>query len=99
MVHAVNSIIDIHEGRLIAGLYNRIPDSIWLTLFTITALTMITMGAQVGFSKSRKLIAVLPLILAFTALATIIIDLDRPQGGDIRINQKPMLDLLDSIQE
>ena len=46
MIHAANSIIDIHEGRLIAGLYNRIPDSIWLTLFTITALTMITMGGS-----------------------------------------------------
>lgn len=97
LVRSINDIIVIHHKRLNAALQNRIPSSIWLTLLAISALAMITMGNQTGLTKSRRLIAVIPLIMAFSALTTVIVDLDRPQKGMIKVSQQTMLDLKNSM--
>jgi hypothetical protein len=66
-------------------LSNRITGSNWLMLLTITALTMVTVGFQAGYSRSRRLIAVIPMALSFAALTTVIADLDHPQRGMIKV--------------
>lgn len=93
VLQSINDVIDIHQARVTAGFYNRIPSSIWLVLLTISALTMVTMGAQARLAKSRRLTAVIPLILAFTTLTEVVIDLDRPQEGMITVGQEAMVDL------
>ena len=98
MVQSINDLIDMHEKRIIAGLHSRIPDSIWLALIVICILTMITMGIQMGLSGKRRLVAVIPLSLAFAVLVTLVIDLDRPQKGLIIIGQQSMIDLQQEMQ-
>lgn len=93
LVQSVNSVIDIHQKRITAGFYNRIPSSIWLVLLAISIFTMMTMGSQAKLSKSRRLTAVIPLIMAFTALTAVVLDLDRPQEGMITVGQEAMIDL------
>ncbi len=93
VIRAVNDVIDIHEERLAAGLRARIPRSIWIALLAISALTMITMGVQAGFAETRRLIAVVPLILAFAVLTVLVVDLDRPQRGLIKVGQYEMINL------
>ena len=93
LIQSINSIIDAHQARATAGFYNRIPSSIWLALLAISALTMMTMGSQARLSKSRRLTAVIPLIMAFTALTAVVLDLDRPQEGMITVGQEAMIDL------
>jgi len=97
LVQSVNSLIDIHQKRVTAGLYNRIPSSIWLVLLAIAVFTMMTMGSQAKLSKSRRLTAVIPLIMAFTALTAVVLDLDRPQEGMITVGQEAMIDLQHSL--
>jgi len=97
LLQSINSVIDIHQKRVTAGIYNRIPGSIWFVLWIISILTMMTLGHQARLSKSRRLTAVIPLIMAFTALATIVIDLDRPQEGMITVGQEAMIDLKKSL--
>jgi len=97
LVQSVNSLIDIHQKRVTAGLYNRIPSSIWLVLLAIAVFTMMTMGSQARLSKSRRLTAVIPLIMAFTALTAVVLDLDRPQEGMITVGQEAMIDLQSSL--
>ncbi|MEA3372398.1 MAG: hypothetical protein U9Q62_01785 [Campylobacterota bacterium] len=97
LLQSINNVIDMHEKRLTAALRNRIPGSIWLALLAISALTMITMGAQAGLSKSRRLVAVIPLIMAFAALTTVVVDLDRPQKGLIKVGQQTMINLQSSM--
>jgi hypothetical protein len=96
-VNAVNAVIDIHEKRLNKGLYNRIPSVIWLTLFAISGLTMIKKGIQAGFTRLRTLVAVVPLVLAFSALATVIVDLDRPNRSLVKVGQESMINLQSSM--
>ncbi|MGB6019549.1 MAG: hypothetical protein WBF77_08125 [Sulfurimonadaceae bacterium] len=93
LIQSINKVIDMHEKRITAALRNRIPGSIWLTLLAISALAMMTIGSQAGLSKSRRLVAVIPLIMAFAALTTVVVDLDRPQKGLIKVSQEAMIDL------
>lgn len=93
VIESINNMIDMNQKRIIGAIYNRIPESFWLIFLAISGLTMITMGFQARISKARRMIAVLPLIIAFTTLAEVIIDLDRPQQGLIKVGQEAMLDL------
>ena len=97
VIQAINEVIDMHEKRVSAGVRNRIPGSIWIALFIISTLTMITMGTQVGLTGKRRLVAIIPLALAFAALATVVVDLDRPQQGLITVSQQAMVDLQESM--
>ncbi len=99
LIQSINNVIDAHEKRLTAALRNRIPISIWVTLLAISFMTMATIGIKAGFSESRSLIAVLPMILAFAALTTLIVDLDRPQEGLLKVGQEAMISLQKSMQE
>jgi len=93
MIQSTNAVIDMHEKRVTGALHNRIPYSIWMALFTITALTMIAIGTQVGFTGKRRLVALIPMTLAFAVLLTLLLDLNRPQRGLITIGQQSMVNL------
>ena len=97
LIQSINDVIDMHEKRVTVSLHNRIPGSIWITLFVISALTMITMGTQAGLTGKRRLVAVLPLALAFAALTTIVVDLDRPQKSLIKVGQHALISLKNSM--
>ncbi|MBW1939154.1 MAG: hypothetical protein JRI67_10405 [Deltaproteobacteria bacterium] len=97
MIQVINDVIDMHEKRVIGALHNRIPISVWIALAAITALTMIAMGSQVGLTGKRRLIAVIPLTLAFAVLVTLVVDLNRPQNGLITVGQQSMVDLQSSM--
>jgi hypothetical protein len=99
MIQSINNIIDLHEKRVTASLRNRIPMSIWITLAAISFMTMITIGIKAGFTKPRGLIAVIPMILAFAALTTLIVDLNRPQRGLFKVGQQSMISVQKSMQE
>lgn len=96
-IQSINDVIDMHEKRVTGALRNRIPGSVWIALSAITALTMITMGMQVGFTGERRLIAVITLSLAFAVLVTLVVDLNRPQSGLITVGQQAMVDLQRSM--
>lgn len=96
-IQSINEVIDMHEIRVTGGLRNRIPVSVWIALFAITALTMITMGVQIGFTGKRRLVAVIPMSLAFAVLVTLVVDLDRPQRGLIIVGQQSLIDLQRSM--
>ena len=98
VIQSINSVIDSHQKRVTAGYYNRIPSSIWLVLLAISSLTMMTMGSQARLSRSRRLTAVIPLILAFTTLTEVVLDLDRSQEGMITVGQEVMIGLQKSLE-
>jgi hypothetical protein len=93
VIESINSVIDMHTKRAMAALFTRIPASIWLALLAISTFCMVTMGIQIGFAGKRRLVAVIPLLLAFAVLVTLVVDLDRPQNGLIRVGQQAMTDL------
>ncbi len=94
LIQSINEVINIHHKRLTVAVHDRIPDDIWLTLYAITAFAMVTMGSQAGLARTRRFSQVIPMVLAFSALITLIADLDRPaQLGLIKVSQEAMIDL------
>jgi len=92
-IQAINDLIEMHEKRLTGAVRNRIPASVWIALAAITAFSMLAMGTQVGHTGKRRLVAVIPLVLAFAVLVTLVVDLNRPQQGLITIDQQSIMQL------
>jgi hypothetical protein len=58
---------------------------------------MAALGVQIGLTGARRLVAIIPLSLAFAVLATLVVDLDRPQSGLINVGQQAMEDVRASM--
>lgn len=97
-IGSLNEVIDLHTKRLVLGVRNRIPGTIWATLYFVAIIGTSVMGYHTGLSGARRSLAVLALVLAFSAVMTLIIDLDRPQEGLLRVSQQAMIDLRDSFK-
>ena len=99
MVQSVNEVIDMHEKRITAGLRDKIPTSIWLALIGISVMAMLTIGIELGIDGSRRLIAIIPMMLAFAALTTLIVELNRPQEGILKVGQESMISLQTTMEK
>ena len=97
-VQSLNEVIDLHAKRVMFGLHNRIPELVWLVLYFIAIVSMAALGYQEGLSGSRRSLAVLALAFTFSAVMLLIADLDRPQEGLLRVSQRAMLDLRESLK-
>lgn len=95
-VESVNALFDIDGARTAANRY-RISDSIWIMLFIVTIFSMTSLGFQFGIGGQRSWAVMVLMAIAFTAVITLIADLDRAQTGLLRISQQALLDVLDRI--
>jgi membrane protein YdbS with pleckstrin-like domain len=92
-IQSLNEVIDLHSKRIAAGLRSRIPGSIWFGLYLLTAIAMTSVGYHAGLSGACRSIALLALVIAFSAVILLIADLDRPREGLLRVSQQAMIDL------
>jgi len=98
LVQSVNDIVAIHERRMTYAVRQRIPPEIWFALYSIAAFAMVAVGSQAGLSRSRRLIQVVPSVLGFAILMTLIVDLDRPADlAQMKVTQSAMSDLRQKI--
>lgn len=97
-IQSLNEVIDLHSKRLLLGLHNRIPEMVWLVLFTIAMLSMAALGYQEGLSGSRRSLVVITFAITFAVVILLIADLDQPHKGLLRVSQNTMLDLQKSIK-
>jgi hypothetical protein len=97
-IESLNEVIDLHESRVIAGLYARVPPTILWLLLGGSVLTLAMVGYSAGLSGSRSPLTAIVLIVALGAVITLVIDLDRPRDGFITVSQQPLVDLADEIQ-
>lgn len=96
---SVLAMINAHDARLQAGLFNRISPVIWLTLFLMSLLSMVVMGYQAGLTGTRSTLATWTLAITFSAVMTLITDLDRPNMTLFSLNQELMVELENRMQD
>jgi len=96
-VSTLNEVIDLHTERVIFGLQIRVPPAILLTMYLIGILAMVLLGMQIGYGKSRSLVALFILVLVLAAVLYLITDLDRSGHGLLQISNQPMIDLQEQI--
>jgi hypothetical protein len=96
-IQALNEVIDLHAKRVMVGLRSRVPGAIWIALYLLAILSMAAMGYQEGLTSTRRSPAALALVLAFSLVLILIVDLDRPGEGLLRVSQQSMIDLRNSM--
>ncbi len=98
-VQALNETIDMHARRVSAGLYSRIPLPIWISLFSLTLLSMVSVGYMAGLSATRRSLEMPFLVLAFSGVLYLIVDLDRAHEGMLKVSQIAIINLYESMQK
>ena len=90
---SILALTDIHYTRVHSAIMNRIPFTIWMTLYLMAILSMIIMGYQAGLTDRRSPVATITLAVAFSAVIILITDLDRPIMSFFEINKQLLVDL------
>jgi hypothetical protein len=90
---ALGDLIDVHTQRVQVGLRGRIPSVIIHVLFFVTVLAMTSIGCLAGLAGKRTHLVTWALILSFSSVMFLIVDLDRPQEGLLTVSQQAMLDV------
>ena len=92
-IESLNHVIDLHEQRIMAAIYGRVPVTILLLLLCGSVLTLAMVGFNAGLTRRRSPLTGVVLIMMLGAVITVVIDLDRPQGGFLEISQRPLIEL------
>jgi hypothetical protein len=95
-IQSLNDVIDTHQKRLTTHL-QRIPETIWGFVYLIAGISMFSMGYYLGLSGSRRSIATVALSVSFSAVIMLIVDLDRPQSGMLKVSQGALIHLQQSM--
>lgn len=90
---SVLAMVAAHDARLQAAVFNRISLTIWTILVVMMLLAMVVMGYQAGLTGTRSSLATWTLAITFSAIMTVITDLDRPNMRLFQVNQQLMAEL------
>jgi hypothetical protein len=93
LVQSLNEVIDLHLERITMGIRNRVPPTIWATLYLLLIAAMIMLGAQIGQSEARHFDLEVAIAITFSTVLFLISDLDRPQEGLLRVSQEALVEL------
>jgi hypothetical protein len=96
-IESLNETIDLHETRVTAIVYARVPETVVLLLIAGAALTLGMVGFSAGLTRRRSLISAIALVVVLGAVVTLIVDLDRPREGYLQVSQQPLVDLQEQI--
>jgi hypothetical protein len=90
-VESLNDIASVHTNRLAKGVRARVPLLIWIALFGLTVLGMVSMGYQTGLAGSKRSKATSIVAVSFAMVIALVAALDRPDL--VQVSQQPLLDL------
>ena len=62
-----------------------------------SVLTLGMVGLSAGLTGRRSLLTAVAMIVVLGAVITLIVDIDRPQGGTVTVSQQPIIELADQI--
>lgn len=96
MADALDPMIVMAMRRETAAV-ERIPARVLELLFLFGLLAMTILGHGTGATPGRPWTPTLAFTVLVSAAMVLIVDLDRPRGGDIRVSQAPMLELRQSL--
>jgi hypothetical protein len=94
---SITDLLTVQNRRIAFGAQFRMPLFVWYVMGLTSCISMFVVGFQFGLSGKRSFPAQLALALTFALVLQLIYDMDRPGQGMIRINQRPMRDLYQSV--
>jgi hypothetical protein len=93
LLQSLNQAIDAGEARWMA-FQNHVPESVIYVNAAVGLLSATLVGYSFGVNGRRNIFSMFMLAVSISLVLAVIIDLDRPRSGYIRVSQQPMIDLL-----
>lgn len=95
-LNSLNEMIDFHDKRL-SAFENRVPQMVLILLLVCGTITVLVTGYGCGLGNQRNFVpaAMMSIILAMVIL--VIMDLDQPGRGFIRVSQQSLIRLQQSL--
>ena len=96
-IQSLNEVIDLHAKRVTA-MENHVPESIFILLSIVAILSLGLVGYGAGMGKDRSLLPTVISVILISSVILLIMDLDRPRRGLIKVSQQNMVDLQNSLK-
>ena len=97
-IESMNKVIDLSEKRATV-ISDHVPSTVFLILYTVAVIGFGFIGYSAGFSGHRHLFVTLLVVILISVLITLIADLDRPRRGLIKVSQRSLIDLRESLDK
>jgi hypothetical protein len=97
-MQSLSSLTEYQMMRVRAASWNSIPEAIVLALYGIAFFGLSALGFNAGLNAHRPIFPALMLILAFSFVIILIIDLERPRQQLFHVSQEPIMDVARRIQ-
>lgn len=98
LIESLDELATVQASRVDVGVESRIPLGIWIVLYGLTILGMMSIGYHSGIVQSKRSRSTSLLALSFATVITFLISMDRPVGF-IEVTQQPLIDLQTWIAE
>src|SRR5207342_3877161 len=89
LLQSLNEMIDLHASRLAAA-RNHIPPTVRAALVLVAIVAMGWVGAGFGSTGHRGMVTTLMMSALIAFVIAVIVDLDQPRTGLVRISQTPL---------
>jgi hypothetical protein len=97
-VESLNDVIDLHATRVQASLRSRLPGAVWFVLLSVAGMSFFMIGYHNGLTTAARSWVVTVVAVAFASVFWLVLNLERPHEGILRLSQQPMIDLRASMR-
>src|SRR5438445_10095782 len=96
-IASLNETIDFEATR-IAAKRNHVPGAVWLLLLCVAGCGLWLTGWEAGIARGHPFLArfLFPILIA--VVIALITDIDTPRGGLITLDDRPLLEVKDSLK-
>jgi hypothetical protein len=92
LLQALNNAFDVENSRWTAFL-SHVPESVIYVNALMGVIAVLMVGYGFGLAGQCHRLSVALLVISVSVVLGVIIDLDRPRSGVIRVSQQPMIEL------
>jgi len=96
-ISSVSSLMNLFYERITVAFHLRLPSGVLYILTIVVFISMFSLGYQFGLSGRLGLPLILLLASTFAAVMWLVIALDRPEAGIIRVNDTPLINLRNEL--
>ena len=96
-IQSLNEVIDLHAKRVTA-LGNHVPESIFILLLVVATLALGLIGYGAGMGRDRNILPTVISVILIASVILLIMDLDRPRRGLIKVSQQSMVHLQEGLK-
>jgi hypothetical protein len=93
LVNTLNEVTSAHTSR-VASLRDRLPPSVMTLLLVSAVVSIVLVGREQGAGGLRPVVSTVAFVALVSLVVWVIVDLNQPSRGLIRVSQEPMKRLL-----